>query len=81
MIPFRGQEMNQQIVLDSSFQPDSNDELTLTTTTTSQTSLLIVCFFALSCFYFVLTMMSTIRLCNFDTPTNQANPSSSKDQN
>ena len=35
-------------------------------TASSQTSLLIVAFFALSCFYFVLTMISVYRLCTLE---------------
>ena len=35
-------------------------------TASSQTSLLIVAFFALSCFYFVLTVLSIYRICSND---------------
>ena len=35
-------------------------------TASSQTSLLIVAFFALSCFYFVLTVLSIYRLCTLE---------------
>ena len=47
--------------------PEFSYEIEVTMqTASSQTSLLIVAFFALSCFYFVLSMVSIYRLCTFE---------------
>ena len=57
-------EMQEVIDPDS---PDFQYEIEVNLqTASSQTSLLIVAFFALSCFYFVLTVLSIYRVCTAD---------------
>ena len=43
-------------------------------TTPSQTSLLIVAFFSLSCFYFMLTVLSIYRTCTLEHTTKPNEP-------
>ena len=50
---------------------ESNDlvqeaEIQFERTGSSQSSILVVTFFALSCFYFIITVLSVTRLCKLD---------------
>lgn len=59
--------MEVQEVMDPE-SPDFSYEIEVNLqTASSQTSLLIVAFFALSCFYFILTMVSVYRLCTLES--------------